>query len=279
MRRSFSFGRLMSILIVFSMVIPATMIWFSMFDDPAWAESPKKAFTTDFRTDECTFVTSGRNPYFILEEGVYLRLEGEEDKEEIVVEIEVLDEFKDITQNSETITTRVVKETEYKDGELAEESWNWFAICEETNSVFYFGEWVDNYEDGTIDNHEGSWEAGVDGAIPGIMMPGTFLLGARYFQEIAEDVAMDRGENVEMGLSVTTVEGDPAFEFHDCVKVFETTPLEPGAKDFKIYAPGIGLIVDGPIVLVDYVIPQLVSQGEIIEKSERFKKKGLSFRH
>jgi hypothetical protein len=278
MRRSFNFNRMISISMIFSMVIPAIVIMFCMSDDLAWAESPKKAFTTEFRVDECTFLTSGSNPYFIpLETGSQLTLEGEDAKEEVVVEIEVLDEFKDITLDSDTITTRVVMETEYKDGELVEESWNWFAICEETNSVFYFGEWVINYDDdGT--NNEGSWEAGVDGATPGIIMPGTFLLGARYFQEIAEDVAMDRAENIEMDLTVTTKEGDPAFEFHNCVKVFETTPLEPGAKDFKIYAPGIGLIVDGPIKLVDYVIPQPLSQSETAAKPEKFKKRGLAYR-
>ncbi len=252
MRRSFNLSRMISILITFFMVIPATIIWFGMSDDLARAESMKKSFTTEFRIDECTFLTSGSNPNFIpLQTGAQLTLMGEEDKEEIINVITVLADTKNINLPSGTITARVIEERESADGELVEVSRNWFAICEETNSVFYFGEWVDNYVDGTIDNHEGSWEAGVNGATPGIMMPGTFLLGSRYFQEIAEDVAMDRGENIGMGLTVMT----PAGTFTDCVQVFETTPLEPYAKDFKIYAPGIGLIVDGPLRLIDYVMP------------------------
>ncbi len=252
MRKDLKFSRMTWFLMTLWVVIPAIIIGFGIADDCAWADSSKKSFTSEFRIDECTFLTSGSNPYFIpLMTGAQLTLAGIEDKEEVVNVITVLADTKNINLPSGTITARVIEERESADGELVEVSRNWFAICEETNSVFYFGEWVDNYVDGTIDNHEGSWEAGVNGATPGIMMPGTFLLGSRYFQEIAEDVAMDRGENIAMGLAVMT----PAGTFTDCVQVFETTPLEPYAKDFKIYAPGIGLIVDGPLRLVDYSVP------------------------
>ena len=71
------------------------------------------------------------------------------------------------------------------------------------NDVFYFGEDVDIFENGTI-SHDGAWLAGVDDALPGLLMPGTFLLGARYFQEVASGVALDRSENVEMGLRMRT---------------------------------------------------------------------------
>lgn len=252
MKERFSMRRIHSTVIVLSLVSLVIFLVSGLSGDLARAASQKKSFTTDFRVDECTFLTTGSNPYFIpLETGAQLTLAGEEGKEEVVVVITVLEDTKEITLDSGTITTRVIEERETIDGELVEVSKNWFAICEETNSVFYFGEWVDNYEDGTIDNHEGSWEAGVDEATPGIMMPGTFLIGSRYFQEIAEDVAMDRGENLAMDLTVWT----PAGTFEDCVQILETTPLEPNAKDIKIYASGVGLVVDGPIRLVDYNLP------------------------
>lgn len=235
-----------------SLAMLTAFFWYGMANNLAWADSEKKEFTTDFRTDECTFVATGQNPYFIpLVPGAQLTLAGVEGKEEVVVIITVLEDTKNITLDSGTIVTRVVEERETKDGELAEVSRNWFAICEETNSVFYFGEWVDNYEGGVIVDHEGSWEAGVDGAMPGIMMPGTILLGSRYYQEVAEDVALDRAENLAMGLTVTTMAGT----FENCLKVSETTPLEPYAKDIKVYAPGIGLIIDGTLQLVSYSFP------------------------
>ena len=88
--------------------------------------------------------------------------------------------------------------------------------------------------------------------MPGIIMPGTFLLGSRYYQEYAPGVAEDRGENVEMGLEVET----PSGTFTDCVKIVDTNPLDGVCAredgDVKIYAPGVGLIVDEELELTDY---------------------------
>lgn len=142
-------------------------------------------FTTDFDVERCTFVSHGRqNPYFSLQPGDQVTLEGEDDGEEIKVEITVKRGTRNITFTAPdgtrmTVRARVVEEKEWKDGELAEISRNWFARCTETNDVFYFGEAVDFYEDGRIVGHGGSWEAGVDGAQPGIIIPARFLLGAR----------------------------------------------------------------------------------------------------
>ncbi len=110
------------------------------------------------------------------------------------------------------------------------------------------GEDVDIYEEGQTVSHEGSWLAGRNGAQPGLMMPGVFLLGSRYYQELAPGVAMDRAEHVAMGLAVTT----PAGTFEGCVMAVDTTPLEPDEETIKVYAPGIGVIVDGPLELVDH---------------------------
>jgi len=143
------------------------------------------------------------------------------------------------------IETRVVVETETLNGELVEISRNFFAICNETNSVFYFGEEVDIYENGVVVNNEGSWIAFSNDAKPGIMMPGTILLGARYYQEIAPGVAMDRAEIISMTETVQTL----AETFENCLKIEETIPLEPGVKEYKYYAAGIGLIQDGDLLL------------------------------
>ena len=114
--------------------------------------------------------------------------------------------------------------------------------------VFYFGEDVDIYKDGKIDNHEGSWIAGKAGAKPGLFMPSRPLLGARCYQEMAPAVAMDRIEIVSDAETLKT----PAGEFHGCLKTEETTPLEPGVKDYKVYARGIGMIQDGLLLLTKH---------------------------
>lgn len=207
----------------------------------------KHEFTTDFMIESCTFSNIGSNPFFNVVPGSQLILEGEEDKEYVVVQITVLNE----TEMVDGVLTRVVEEVETKDGELAEISRNFFAICSETNSVFYFGEDVDIYEDGVIVSHDGAWRAGENGAEAGIIMPGTILLGSRYFQEMAPDVAMDRAENLAMDETVETLIGN----LSGCLKVEETTPIEPNSKDLKFYAPGIGLVQDGPLVLSDYTAP------------------------
>lgn len=202
------------------------------------------AFTEDFFIEECSFSSMGSNTYLILVPGFQLVLEGVEDKEEVQLIITVLND----TEPVNGITTRVVEEYETRDGEVAEVSRNYIAICTETGNAFYFGEDVDNYENGVVVNHDGSWRAGVNDAVPGVIMPGSPMLGARYFQEIAPDIAMDRAEIVRLDAVVETHLG----VFERSLETLETSPLEPNAKDTKFYAPGIGLIVDGPLSLTGY---------------------------
>jgi hypothetical protein len=179
-----------------------------------------------------------------LKPGLQLVLEGTEGDELVRVVITVLNE----TMMVDGVRTRVVEERETIDGQLVEVSRNYFAVCNRTDSVFYFGEDVDIYENGVIVTHEGAWRSGIDGARAGIIMPGEPLNGARYYQEIAPGVALDRAEIISTNRTVLT----PAGEFENCVKTEETTPLEPKATDYKFYAPGIGLVVDGVLKLISF---------------------------
>jgi len=206
----------------------------------------KKVFTTDFRIEECTWANTGRNAYFSLNINDFLRLTDGQ----VVLDITVLNETRLINFVTAkgvqlSVTTRVVEELERENGSLIERSRNFYARCLETNDIFYFGEDVFPVAIG------GAWLAGQpvsDPAQPGLIMPGTFLLGARYFQEVAPDVAEDRAEHVAMGLQISTDAGD----FEDCVEVLETTPLERKSKSIKRYCPGIGLVFDGELELVDF---------------------------
>lgn len=201
------------------------------------------AYTRAFMRDKCTFSSIGGNPFFILNPGYQLDLQGREDGKTLRVVITVLNETKAV----DGVETRVVEERESEDGELIEVSRNYYAICSPTNSVFYFGEDVDIYDKGEIVSHDGAWLSGVNGAVAGIIMPGQPLLGSRHFQEIAPGVAMDRAEIVSLNKTLMT----PFGKFTEVMKVVETTPLEPGHTSIKFYAPEIGLIKDGKVKLVD----------------------------
>ncbi|MGI0019663.1 MAG: hypothetical protein ACREAY_04250 [Nitrososphaera sp.] len=200
-------------------------------------------YTDTFFQEDCDFTSTGANRFFILEPGYQQTLVGEVDGEEVELVITVLDETKVV----EGVETRVVEERESADNMQVEVSRNYFAICQQTNSVFYFGEDVDNYEDGEISDHDGSWLAGQDGARAGLIMPGTVLIGSRYMQEIAPDVAMDRAQVISMDNTVET----PAGTFENVLKTRESTPLEKG-YELKYYARGIGLIQDADLKLKEY---------------------------
>jgi hypothetical protein len=209
-------------------------------------------FTSEFPLEDCTFSADGRNPFFSLVPGDRLVLKGEDDGEEVVVEITVLEAKRWVSFAAPSgellwVRTRVVREREWVDGELVEVSKNFFARCKETNDVYYFGEDVDIFEDDTV-SHDGAWLAGKAGALPGLIMPGSFLLGSKYFQELAPGAALDRGEHTLMGLTVDV----PAGTFEGCVEVTETNSLDCGADGTKLYCPGIGLVVDAETELAAY---------------------------
>jgi hypothetical protein len=201
-----------------------------------------REWTATFAVEKGELASRGRNPYFLLEPGYKLELAGKEDGEEITLTITVLDE----TRTVDGVETRVVEEREAKGGKLVEVSRNFFALSRRTNDIFYFGEEVDIYKGGKVVSHEGAWLSGERGAKFGLFIPGSPLLGARYYQELAPGQAMDRAEVVSVNATMDT----PAGKFTGVLKTEETTPLEPGAREAKYYAPGVGLLKDGPCKLV-----------------------------
>ena len=197
-------------------------------------------WTKDFPIDKGELVPTGRNPYFILEPGYTLLLEGGD----LQLIITVLNE----TRMVDGVETRVVEEQETKGGNLIEVSRNYFAINKWTKDVFYFGEDVDMYRDGKVVSHAGAWLSGVDGAKFGLMMPAQPSLNARFYQEVAPGVAMDRVEIVSLTETCQT----PAGTFSNCMKVKEGSAIEITVTEYKYYAPGIGLVSDGSVRLIKY---------------------------
>ena len=203
-------------------------------------EKPKDTrWQEDFKMSDCNWQTEGRNTYMVLEPGFQLVLQGGDTK----LQITVLNE----TRMVDGVLTRVVEEKEWKNDQLYEIAKNYFAVCEQTKDVFYFGEDVDFYEHGKVVRHDGTWHAG-NGNKAGLIMPGTPKLNARYYQEIAPDVAMDRAEIV----SLTETCKSPAGNFSKCMKIKEGTALNILETEYKYYAPAVGLVRDGDVRLVKY---------------------------
>ncbi|CAN5412664.1 hypothetical protein BH10ACI1_BH10ACI1_27420 [soil metagenome] len=199
-----------------------------------------KQFTEDLMQKDCTFESSGRNQYFILETGYQLTLENKTGGKLVIT---VLNE----TRKIGNVETRIVEENESENGKPVEISRNFFAFCKETGSVYYFGEEVDLFKNGKVVKGEDAWTAEGNNKA-GVAMPGLVLLGARYYQEIAPKVAMDRAEIISLSETKQT----PAGTFTNCLKIEETTPLELREKEYKLYAPGIGLIQDEDLLLTKY---------------------------
>ena len=190
-----------------------------------------RPYTDTFLIDEKDLSSTGKNPYFILEPGYQMYYESKDKKETLTVT--VLEETKKIAG----IECRIVEERELVDGKEKEVSRNYFAICKRTNNVYYFGE-----------DAGGAWLHGEKGARFGLVMPGSPLIGARYYQEVAPGVAMDRAEIVSLSESMEV----PAGKFDKVLKILETTPIDPKERAHKYYAPGIGKIFDADMQLVKY---------------------------
>ena len=208
-------------------------------------------FRLEFPIDRCELMTVGTNPYFPLIPGTVSYFSGEEDGELVELRLSVLDE----TRTVAGVETRVVEELEMVDGELAEISLNYYAMCKDTHDVYYFGEDVENFEDGAVVDTEGSWRAGEVGALPGLIMPGLPIPGARYYQEVAPGVALDRGEIEAVDDAYFT----DADVFIDVVRILDTSALDPAEESTKRFAPGVGLIQDDDLELDSLISPPCVA--------------------
>jgi hypothetical protein len=141
------------------------------------------------------------------------------------------------------VTCVVVFDREYEDDLLTEKTWDWYAQDDHGN-IWYFGEKTEAYEyddDGNLidTSTEGAWEAGIDGALPGIIKMGKPRPGTSYRQEYLEGEAEDMGKVLSLRAKVNMDFGT----FRRCMKTKEWTPLDRGNVEHKCYAPGVGLVL------------------------------------
>lgn len=203
--------------------------------------------------DPANFVEVVDNPYFPLIPGTGRLYEGKTSEGLERIEVVVLTE----TRLVMGVKTVVVRDTVTLDGVLVEETYDWYAQDSQGN-VWYFGEEVNNYENGVLKDHSGSWEAGMDDALPGIIMHANpaSQVGKPYRQEYYAGEAEDMAEILSVSESLELAFGS----FEQVVKTRDWTPLEPGVEEHKFYAPGVGLVKEvnpktgESIELIEFVI-------------------------
>jgi hypothetical protein len=200
--------------------------------------------------DPADFVEGVDNPYFPLVPGTVWRYEGKTGDGLERIEFRVLNETRIVMG----VTCTVVRDTVTVDGEKVEDTYDWFAQ-DSSGNVWYFGEDSKEYEDGKAVNSAGSWEAGVDGAFPGIIMMGDPVVGMTYRQEYLEDEAEDMGTVLSLDETVT-VKG---HTYSHVLKTRDFTLLDPEVNEYKYYAPGVGVVMEKEgserVELVELVAP------------------------
>ena len=153
-------------------------------------------------------------------------------------ELEVVVTVTDRKKVVDGIDALVVHDVVREDGEVIEDTFDWYAQDADGN-VWYLGEDTKELENGKVVRTEGSWEAGVDGAQAGIIVPADPEPGVKYRQEHYAGEAEDRGEVLSVDAEVTV----PYGSFDDALRTKDTTPLEPGLVEHKYYARGIGPVL------------------------------------
>jgi hypothetical protein len=186
--------------------------------------------------DPKNFVDMIDNPYLPYPVGASWTYEGMEDGETENVTVTVTPERKEIMGISATVVRDTVTTG---DGEVVEDTYDWFAQDRDGN-VWYLGEDSTEFENGKAVGTSGSWEAGVDGALPGIVMQAHPEVGQAYRQEYyvgeAEDLAeVDR---------LDATESVPFGDFDQLVVIKEWNPLEPDVVEEKYFAPHVGLVLE-----------------------------------
>lgn len=185
--------------------------------------------------DPADYLSGIDNPYLPFKPGTNWVYEGETDEGTERIEVTVTDDTKTVMG----VTCVVVWDRVWVDGELVEDTRDWYAQDKDGN-VWYFGEDSKEIENGEVVSTGGSWEAGVDGALPGIVMYADPVVGESYRQEYYKGEAEDMAKLLSLD---ETVELDMGT-YENCYQIEEWSPLEPDVTEHKFYARGIGVILE-----------------------------------
>jgi hypothetical protein len=185
--------------------------------------------------DEKEFTTEIDNPYWPMRPGSrWIYRETDADGVEQRVEVTVTNDTRDVMG----IEARVVRDVVTEDGDVVEDTFDWYAQDADGN-VWYLGEDTKEYENGKVAKTEGSWEAGVDGALPGVIAPADPDVGMTYRQEYYAGEAEDTAEV----LSLSEWAQVPYGSFRDVLLTKDFTPLDPDILEYKLYAGDVGPVL------------------------------------
>ena len=185
--------------------------------------------------DPADFTADINHLYWPMKPGTrwtYREDEGGEVKEVVVV---VTEQTKKIANG---VTARIVRDTVRMDGEIIEDTFDWYAQDRRGN-LWYLGEDTAEFQNGKVTTRSGSFEAGRDGALPGIILPADPAPGMRYRQEYYAGEAEDNGEVLSTGELAQV----PAGRYRGALLTKDTITLEPDVQEYKLYARGVGPVL------------------------------------
>lgn len=213
--------------------VAAVVVLLASAASAAGAAAPPGGYAP--KIDPADFSTTIDNPYLPLPPGARWVYEGRTPDGLERTDVVVTDQTKTVMG----VGVVVVHDTVTLDGAVIEDTFDWFAQDSDGN-VWYFGEDTTEFEGGVPARHKGAWEAGVDGALPGIAMLAEPGVGDRYRQEYAKGLAEDKASVI----STTAKARVPFGTFDRLVKTRDVNPLAPGPIEYKFYAKGVGLVLE-----------------------------------
>ncbi|MBA3946543.1 MAG: hypothetical protein H0X37_18510 [Herpetosiphonaceae bacterium] len=238
--RSLSFGRKYSRVLRLLIVFASGIALFSQPGVAVQAASSSNAHTSHARAvtfNAANFHHPARidNPYFPLSPGTEFLYIGDEGGQ-------ALHESELVTHQTKMILgvpTVVIEDNVYlTNGQLYEKTLDWYAQ-DDSGNVWYFGEYATDYQNGQPAGHGGSWEGGILGAQPGIIMEGDSHVGDAYRQEYFKGVAQDTAAVLSLNAYVCAPYN---CYFNEALETAEWSPLTPGFVEQKWYAPGVGFV-------------------------------------
>lgn len=186
--------------------------------------------------DPDAFTTEIDNTFWPMKPGTrWTYRELDPDAGELTVDVTVTSQTKRIANGVEA---RVVRDTVRRGDEVVEDTFDWYAQ-DAAGTIWYLGEDTAEFENGELVSREGSFEAGVDGALPGIALPAHPRPGMSYRQEYSAGEAEDNGAV----LSVDELVEVPYGRFDEALLTRDTNALEPDAEELKFYARGVGPVL------------------------------------
>ena len=199
------------------------------------APAPTSPASTKYhpKIDPAKFTNNITNPYFVAKPGTIRILKGTKDGTPQTHTTHYTNKVKRIIG----VPCLVIKDVVTQPDGVEEIAYDWYAQDSKGN-VWYFGESTSDYKKGVVISTKGSWESGVNGAKPGIVMPAHPKVGPEFYQEFRPGVAEDKGKVLGVHVKVKTHSGT----YPNALEIRDTNPLDPSLVAHKWYVRGIGLV-------------------------------------